>query len=91
MHHVRTTQSVQDPDLNSSLGALSDTETFDIGDFTDNSSAQEDLPNINATGVDSSNILDNVAKSSTWHSGLAPPDMKRKYCRKPKMNCQMIE
>ena len=90
MNQIRTTQSLHNPDLCSPLEAESDTETFEIGDFTDNSSDQEDGPNIYATELDSANIK-NAEKSSKWHSGLAPPNIKRMYNCKPKINSEMIE
>ena len=64
MQHIRTTQSLHDPELCSSLGPESETETLEMGDFTDNSSDQEDVPNINATGFDSCVIKKSSEKMS---------------------------
>ena len=83
MIHIRTTQSLHNPDLCPSLGADSDTETQQLGDFTDNSSIQEDESNIKAAGVDFCKMKQSAEKVSKWHSGLAPPSIKRKYSFKP--------
>ena len=66
MHHIRKTQSLHNPELCSSLGPESDTDTLEMGDFTDNSSIQEDGPNINGTGDDFCVVKKTSEKVSKW-------------------------